>query len=247
MIKVLDHGYVDYKYGWGSDESVIEAARMSTNKGFQGWGTPHLDTCAAHPMHNSFGACVCDQFSVGDEKLLAYLYNNKHMTPFEMAGATVEMQLPIFVAREFIRHRTFSFNELSGRYAELPNLYYTPSLERIKSGGQSKSNKQSSGESISDEDARWIQFEIGNQTTAARESYDALLNTGLSRELARVVIPVNQYTRWRMSGNLRNWLQMLELRLPENVQWETRQYANAVATCVQEHFPRTYALFEEGR
>jgi thymidylate synthase (FAD) len=105
---VLDDGYVRVIEHWGSDERVIEAARMSTNKGFQGWDT--------------------------DEKLLAYLYNNKHATPFEMAGLVIEVKAPLFVFREWHRHRTQSYNEMSARYVPLPDENYTPSVERIVTG-----------------------------------------------------------------------------------------------------------------
>src|SRR3970040_1542996 len=119
-MKVLDYGYVDLIEHWGSDERIIESPRMSTGKGCQGGDK--------------------------DEKLLRYLYEHKHTTPFEMAGMTIEVQAPIFVFREWHRHRTQSYNEFSARYSELPNLFYVPSLERLKNSGQSKSNKQGSQE-----------------------------------------------------------------------------------------------------
>jgi len=102
-IEILDHGYIQQVDAWGSDEAIIEAARMSTGKGFLGWGS------AERP---------------GDEKLLRFLYENKHATPFEMAGLTIEVQAPIFVFREWHRHRTQSYNEMSARYAPLPDLNY---------------------------------------------------------------------------------------------------------------------------
>ena len=95
---VLDKGYLDVVEVWGADEQIIEAARMSTNKGFQGWGHP------AEP---------------GDERLLAYLWKHKHHSPFEMAGLTVEVKAPLMVFREWHRHRTFSYNEMSGRYTQM--------------------------------------------------------------------------------------------------------------------------------
>src|ERR1041385_5991189 len=102
-ITVLDHGYIQLIETWGSDERIVEAARISTNKGFLGWGTTEAP---------------------GDEKLLRYLYEHKHATPFEMAGMIVEVQAPIFVFREWHRHRTQSYNELSARYTLLPDTNY---------------------------------------------------------------------------------------------------------------------------
>lgn len=216
--KVLDHGYVKFIEAWGSDERVIESARMSTDGSFQGWER--------------------------DERLLRYLWKNHHHTPFEMAGITVEIQAPIFVIREWQRHRTQSYNEMSGRYVELPDLYYIPSIERLMAGGQSQTNRQASGEAISREQAIAFQTQIKADSRAARESYELMLSSGLARELARLVIPVNQYSRMRASANLRNWLAFLTLRLADDAQWEIRQYAEAVAMIVKERFPRTYDLFD---
>jgi thymidylate synthase (FAD) len=166
------------------------------------------------------------------------------MSVFEQAGMTVEIQAPIFVAREVFRHRTFSFNELSARYVELPNLSYIPSLERLGNGRQSSKNKQGSVNGLSDFESRYMQGAIELASKAARVQYEELLHLGLSRELARLVIPMNQYTRWRMSGNLRNWLGMLELRLGEGVQLETRDYAVAIGQMVADKFPKTWELFD---
>jgi len=217
--KVLDHGYVKFIESWGSDEIIIESARMSTNKGFEGWDK--------------------------DSKLLAYLWKNKHHTPFEMGGMTIEVQAPIFVFREWHRHRTQSYNELSARYTELPNLYYIPTIERLMAGKQTKVNKQSSTYGISEQYAHEYQRSIARQYIEARDIYSELLDSGLARELARIVIPVGQYSRMRASANLRNWLQFLTLRMDEHAQWEIRQYANVVGELVKDKFPRTWGLFIE--
>src|SRR5687768_11849567 len=131
-IKVLDHGYVTLIEGWGSDERIVEAARMSTGKGFNGWG-PLEERCTAcggfgcravAGTDGNLGPCTaCDGKGFrqvpGDERLLAYLWNNKHSTPFEMAGVTIEVKAPIFVFRQWHRHRTQSYNEMSARYTPL--------------------------------------------------------------------------------------------------------------------------------
>jgi thymidylate synthase (FAD) len=252
-ISLLDHGYVKLITTYGSDESIIEAARMSTNKGFLGWGPFPCPKCEEREtmrfvdISGESGCSQCGGTTTvqGDEKLLAYLWNNKHHTPFEMAGMIIEVQAPIMVFREWQRHRTQSYNELSARYTELPDLFYIPSIDRIMAGGQSKSNKQASGEPITFEDAITIQGIISGDCEGARHNYERLLKKGLSRELARLVIPVNQYSRMRASANLRNWLGFLSLRMAVGAQWEIRQYANAVASIVEAHFPRTYSLFKE--
>jgi thymidylate synthase (FAD) len=233
MIQVLDHGYVDLVTTWGSDEDIIRAARMSTNKGFQGWG----------PVHDVDSG----EIKAGDEKLLRYLWEHKHTSVFEQAGATFEIQAPIFIAREIFRHRTFSYNELSARYTELPELCYIPSIERLMNGKQSSVNKQASEAGFTKEQAEDMQtlFECAYQDS--RHHYEEFLKMGLSRELSRLVVPVNQYTRWRMSGNLRNWLQMLSLRLGEGVQPETKAYADAIKDILSPIFPRTMELFNEER
>lgn len=224
-MKVLDFGYVELIESWGSDEAIIEAARMSTSKGFLGWGI--LDT----PR---------------DEKLLRYLWVHQHLTPFEMAGATLEIQCPIFVAREIMRHRSLSWNELSARYTELPPLSYIPSAERLMAGKQNQKNKQSSGTGFSQSQAEKLQNDIVYVSEITRTMYQELLKVGLSRELARLIIPVNQYTRLRMAGNLRNLLHFLELRMDEAAQWETQQFANAIGIFIAKAFPRTWTLFMEG-
>lgn len=220
-ISVLDYGYVKSIDGWGSDESIIEAARMSTAKGFQGWDR--------------------------DAGLLSYLWKHKHHTPFEMGGSIIEVQAPIFVVREWMRHRTQSFNELSARYVELPDLYYIPSIERLMHGRQSTRNKQSSDEGFTEAAASILQSNFEQATKESRVTYEYLIEQGVARELARLVIPMNQYTRFRASANLRNWLHFLGLRLDESAQWEIREFSKALSIIIRGRFPRTYALFEETR
>lgn len=224
--KVLDHGYVTLVETWGSDERIIEAARMSTGKGFLGWGTP------ANP---------------GDEKLLGYLWRNKHTSPFEQCGLSIEVQAPIVVFREWHRHRTQSYNEFSARYAQMPNLHYVPTLERIKlSAG---SNKQAQGmKPLADDIAiqdwlaqlSWLQNQVYSH-------YEFGLELGIPKEVARLNTPVSRYSKMVASANLLNWLRFLGLRMAENAQWEIRQYANAIGALIAEKFPRTWALYQEGK
>ncbi len=242
MIQVLDHGYVKFIEEWGSDEDIVESARMSTGRSFKGWG-PQCKTCGTAQSLK----CVDEghEMAPGDEKFLKFLWDNKHMSPFEQAGMTIEVQAPIFVIREWHRHRTQSYNEMSGRYAQLPNFYYIPSIERIMAGKQSTKNKQGSVEGFSALEAAEIQTDLRCAYADCRDVYEALLAKGVARELARLVIPVAQYSRMRASANLRNWLGFLTLRMDKSAQWEIRQYAKVVGSFVQNCFPRTYELFEK--
>lgn len=220
-INVLDDGYVEFIEQWGSDERIIEAARMSTNKGFQGWG---------------------DKDKPGDEKLLAYLYNHKHMTPFEMGGMIIEVQAPIFVFREWHRHRTQSYNELSARYTPLPSRHYIPTIERLQIEGGT--NKQAQGsQKVTNAIAENFRTDLEELNNQIESLYQQALRDGIPKELARLPIPVSRYSRMRASANLRNWLQFLTLRMDLNAQWEIRQYANVIATLVENCFPKTYELF----
>ena len=227
MNEILDQGYVSLVEGWGSDESVIEAARMSTGKGFNGWGTEEKP---------------------GDERLLAYLYNNKHATPFEMAGLVIEIKAPIFVFREWHRHRTQSYNEMSARYVPLPDENYVPSIERLMAGANTATtNKQAqgNGEKLDTHDADVWLLSLEHLYKSAQEVYERGIQIGIPKELARLPVPVARYSRMRASANLRNWLAFLTLRQAPAAQWEIRQYADAVGRLVAERFPRTWALFEK--
>ena len=254
MIKVLDHGYVELIETWGSDERIIESARMSTNKGFQGWGPRHTNACmksmiSVNPDTGKFDhECSCDFNSPGDEKLLRYLYEHKHMTPFEMAGMTIEVQAPIFVFREWHRHRTQSYNEMSARYTPMPDVNYVPSLERVmQTGGTNKQSIGLDGKALDDYNASVWRQELQDLYTRAQEIYNMGLELGVPKELARLVLPVGRYSRMRASANLRNWLAFLTLRMDPAAQWEIRQYANTLHNQLAVLFPRVMTLFDEGQ
>lgn len=216
--KVLDHGYLKVVAFMGDDELVVETARMSTLKGFLGWEN--------------------------DEKFLSFLYREQHSTPFESGELMVEVQAPIFVARQWMRSRTQSYNEQSARYVEMPDLFYTPAPSRMLK--QAKKNKQASGYEL----LPWEQVEAFIQDMRHTQedieaSYRMYLHEGLAREVARNNMPVSQYTRFRAKANLRNWLHFLNLRMKPNAQKEIRVYAEALAEFIRQQWPRTYALFEE--
>ena len=222
---VLDYGYIALVTTWGSDEEIIEAARMSTGKGFKSWGTPEAP---------------------GDERLLSYLYKHKHMTPFEMCGMTLEAKCPIFVFREWHRHRTQSFNEMSARYIPLPDENYLPTIDRCMVKKNDSKNKQSDGfgENVLTErqTKTWL-LELSELYKHAQHVYEHGLDCGIPKELARLSVPVARYSRMRATANLRNWLQFLTLRMNINAQWEIRMYANAVGDLIRQCFPRTWELF----
>jgi thymidylate synthase (FAD) len=224
---ILDHGYIELVEHWGSDRQIIESARMSTDKGFLGWGP----TADGKP---------------GDERLLRFLYENKHSTPFEFAGMTIEVQAPIFVFREWHRHRTQSFSELSARYTPMPDLNYIPSAERLMfAGGSNKQARGSTDVELTAVGAESFRDALADSYAFAEESYQAALSSGVPKELARLCVPVGRYSRMRATTDLRNWLAFLTLRMAPNAQWEIRQYANAVGELIAELFPRTWDLFKE--
>jgi len=265
-IPLLDHGYIRLVKSWGTEEEIIEAARMSSGKGFKGWGPGYFcEKCevkytgALLPADkmgdlsrpgvpiSSCEACGHDAFveRAGDEKLLKYLWDHKHFTPFEMAGATFEVQAPIFVFREWRRHHTQSYNEMSARYTPLPDLNYTPTVERIMDGAKATANKQAAGngKQIERLEAECIRAGLKSHYDKSQELYTELLEMGTPKELARTVLPVARYSKMRASTNLRNWFQFLELRQDPNAQYEIRVYADAVANLLSYEFPRAVTLF----
>ena len=267
-IKVLDHGYCNLIESWGSDERVIESARMSTQKGFEGWGVEEeCEGCngtgtfvvwgdserdeeddPSRPCPACRGAGVRIE-KPGDEKLLRYLWENKHSTPFEMAGATFEVQAPIFVMREWHRHRVpFGYSEASARYSPLPDLNYVPTVERLMIN--SKTNKQAGTIKGSDEltleKAETFRGSLSAIYETAEGLYQEALLAGVPKELARIHLPVGRYSKMRATSNLRGWLAFLALRNAPSAQYEIRVYAEAIQTTLTRQFPRTLALFAEG-
>lgn len=254
--KILDHGYVNFVEAWGSDERIIEAARMSTGKGFLGWGSGDYqckDCNASWGKEPEHDCCKCGGDLVkqtGDEKLLRFLYENRHDTPFEMAGMVIEVQAPIFVFREWHRHRTQSYNEMSARYAPLPDLNYVPSVERLMANARGP-NKQAGttadAAALTEQNADTFRAILKMQYEDAQTFYEQSLKDGIPKELARVHLPVGRYSRMRASANLRNWLGFITLRSAPNAQWEIQQFSNAVASVLRILFPRTMQLFDEGK
>lgn len=222
-IDVLDHGFVRFVEDWGygdaklSEAGIIEAARQSTQGSFRGWET--------------------------DSKLLAHLYKHHHDTPFEFAGMVIEVKAPIFVFREWHRHRTQSYNEMSARFTAMPDENYIPSVERLLMRGGANKQAQSVGIPLDEKAA--ILFQEGLVVTykMAQDLYTLALQAGVSKELARLCVPVARYSQMRASTCLRCWLMFLTLRMDPMAQWEIRQYANAVGQVIADRFPQTWRLF----
>ncbi len=217
LLKVLDHGYVRLIDFMGKDESIIEAARMSTGKGFEGWEK--------------------------DFSLLDFLWRNKHSSPFEMCEISFEIQAPIMVFREWHRHRTQSYSEFSARYAQMPNLHYLPEAARIRTQG--KMNKQGSDEAMDAGYAMELIKDLRDEQEHIYTNYEGAIAKGVAKEIARINTPVSRYSKMRAKTDLLNWLRFLNLRMRPNAQMEIRQYAEVVGQMIQWIFPKTFQLFEE--
>lgn len=262
-IKVLDHGYVKFVEAWGAglaenlnsfgdvdyEAGIVEAARQSTQGSFRGWNRPACN-CGRYIEDTEHDQTCASREHAGDAKLLKHLFtaDPKHATPFEFSGMVIEVQAPIFVFREWHRHRTQSYNEASARYAPLPDDYYLPDFENVVErsvDAELASNKQQASLQAFDvHRADEWRREVADLYAKAERLYQVGLAVGIPKELARIVMPVGHYSRMRACANLRNWLAFLTLRLDEKAQWEIRQYAQAVEEIVSIHFPQTYRLFK---
>lgn len=249
QIPVLDHGYVRAVEHWGSDARIIEAARMSTGGGFKGWGdVGPCGRCGAQQIEPG-GECVEGfKHPRGDERLLRYLYEHKHATPFEMAGLVIEVKAPIFVYRQWHRHRTQSYNEMSARYTPLPADDYLPTWERclVVNGKNKQAGKaKRAGELTHEQAIQWLE-DLASWQLAGEEIYQRGLSIGIPKEIARLATSVGRYSVMRASANLRNWLAFMTLRCDSHAQDEIRRYANGVGVFIGERFPRTHGLWVEG-
>ena len=215
-IRVLDHGFVSLIDSLGDDKRVTDAARISYAK-----DKPEFDE--------------------KDVALLRYLMRHSHWTPFEMVHFTFRMKLPIFVARQLIRHRTANVNEMSGRYTQLPSEIYIPEITRMNP--QSKSNNQGSEDAIV-QNAEALNQIIDEQCMDCYDCYEYLLSGNLSKELSRMVLPLNIYTEWYWTMDLRNLLNFLRLRLDSHAQYEIQVYADAVYQLIKPIVPHTCEAFD---
>ena len=221
-IQVLDHGFVSLVDAMGSDRAICQAARVS----------------------NSLHLSEVDPAK--DRSLLRYLMWHKHTSPFEMCELKFHMKLPIFVARQMVRHRTASINEVSGRYVDLSSAdFYVPALEDVCS--QSQSNKQGRGEAFVPEAAEEVLAQMSRSGWEDRRHYSWMTQVGVAKELARTVLPLGTYTEWYWKIDLHNLLHFLNLRQDEHAQLEIRRYAHAIHELVAPLFPVTLEAWEHKR
>lgn len=209
-IKCLDHGFVALTDTMGTDRTPAQCARTSFRNANQ------------------------ERTEEQDAKLTDYLIRNRHLTPLEFVQCRFYMKMPIFVARQLIRHRTASVNEISYRYVTAAREFYVPELDRIQR--KAESNKQGSSTELVD-DPEWAQAEIRSTCEHAFDGYEILLAGGLAPELARTVLPCGTYTEWYWQQDLHNLLHLLKLRLDPHAQFEVRVFASAMLSLIEPVFP----------
>lgn len=175
-----------------------------------------------------------------DIRLLKRLWKDKHNSPFEMCELMFEVKCPIFVARQWFRHRTGSFNEHSGRYSQMPNEFYLPK----QLYNQSQTNKQMSGEPVENIKNMHLTSIMKHHFDECFILYDKLINDGVSREMARIILPLSVYTKFIWKLNLRNLTNFLQLRLAKDSQFEIRAYANAILEIIEPIYPRVIELLK---
>lgn len=218
-IKVLDHGLVRLVEHMGSDLSIVRNARVSYDAEWR-----------------------AGEDEGKDAKLLNYLVKNHHTSPFESCVFTFEVKAPIFVFRQWHRHRTWSFNEISARYAELPEEFYVPEEAQITT--QSASNKQMRTDEQHPE-AEVFRKIMRNSNTVAFAHYKAMIAGGCPRELARSVLPVGTYSHMFATVDLHNLMGFLRLRLHSHSQYEIRVYAEAMLKLIEPLVPHSVKAFKE--
>ena len=229
--KVLDHGFIRVIDYMGDDSSIVQAARVSYGK-----GTKKLNQ---------------------DKSLINYLISHRHSTPFEMNEIKFHIKLPIFVARQWIRHRTANVNEYSARYSILDREFYIPKNRDLKP--QSKTNNQGRSGKLESEDVKFYSKLLKENSIKSFENYSLLLNendegkvldekrNGLARELSRMTLPLNAYTQWYWKIDLHNLMHFLALRFDPHAQYEIRVYAEIMMSIFKKWVPLTYDAFISNR
>lgn len=226
-IPVLDHGFVRVIDYMGDDAAIVQAARVS-----YGRGTRKVSE---------------------DAGLIRYLMRHRHSTPFEMCEIKYHVKLPIFVARQWIRHRTANVNEISARYSILDREFYLPSPEHL--AAQSSINRQGRGDVLEGDEATQVMDMLRDDAMRTYDNYAWMLNEGdadpnrqgLARELARMNLTLNTYTQWYWKADLHNLLSFLSLRADPHAQYEIRAYAAAMLTTVAAWVPAAHEAFQEYR
>ena len=230
-IPILDHGFIRVIDYMGDDTSIVQAARVSYGK-----GTKKVST---------------------DSGLIKYLMRHWHSTPFEMCEIKYHVKLPIFIARQWIRHRTANVNEYSARYSILDKEFYLPAVENL--AAQSQSNRQGRGDVLSGDQAKKVLDLLKKDAEQTYDNYETMLNerydgsvidkkqVGLARELARMNLTLNTYTQWYWKTDLLNLMNFLRLRADHHAQYEIRAYADAMLDTVKRWVPITYEAFLDYR
>ena len=230
-IPILDHGFIRVIDYMGDDTSIVQAARVSYGK-----GTKKVST---------------------DSGLIKYLMRHWHSTPFEMCEIKYHVKLPIFIARQWIRHRTANVNEYSARYSILDKEFYLPAVENL--AAQSQSNRQGRGDVLSGDQAKKVLDLLKKDAEQTYDNYETMLNerydgsvidekqVGLARELARMNLTLNTYTQWYWKTDLLNLMNFLRLRADHHAQFEIRAYADAMLDTVKRWVPITYEAFMDYR
>lgn len=228
---VLDKGFVTYVDHLGSDLRIVESARISYKSPSKG--------------------------EEQDEKLLRYLWRNKHTSPFEQCSITYNIKMPIFIMRQFVRHRTFRINEQSARYTKMTPDFYYPSVWRqqdIKNiQGSTVGNDWCTNPNLvvphrddmghmGESDADYY---LKEHCEYSYELYNSMLTAGIAREMARMVLPVNLYTEIYVNCDLHNLLHFIQLRFHDHAQWEIQQYAKAMFDIVEKIYPKTAKIFKD--
>ncbi len=214
LVKVLDGGFVKLVDFLGGDSRAVDSARVS------------------------FGSV--SKGEAADRKLIGYLLENGHLSPFEHSVFQFHIKCPIFVARQWMRHRIASYNEISARYTEVHDEFYFPEAFRA----QDRSNRQGSQESSS-LDQEKMKAVYDRAIKASYAAYKELLDAGAAREMARLVLPVAQYTQFYWSINARSLLNFISLRADSHAQWEIRRYAEAIQTMFRAKMPWTWEAYSE--
>ena len=222
-LPVLDHGFVRVVDYMGDDAAVVQAARVS-----YGRGTKKVSE---------------------DRGLINYLMRHRHTTPFEMCEIKYHVKLPIFVARQWIRHRTANVNEYSARYSILDREFYIPAPEHL--AAQSSQNHQGRGEVLQGAEAQRVLDLLREDAMRSYDSYEAMLSQegqqGLARELARMNLPANIYTQWYWKVDLHNLLHFLRLRADSHAQYEIRAYADIMCDITRDWVPAAFGAFQDYR
>lgn len=217
-LPILDHGRVVLLDVFGSDARIAESARVSYGKG--------------------------TKKTSNDQALIRYLMRHKHTSPFEMAEVLFYLKVPIFVARQLIRHRTANINEVSARYSELPEDTYVPDEAQL--GPQSPHNNQGRADTSPSLQTRRAQMEIQNSNFEGHQSYDRLLTLhDVSREISRIVLPLSTYTELYWKCDLHNFFHFCKLRMDAHAQYEIRVLATAMFDAVAPHFPFSAQAFRD--